>query len=337
MKEPKAIEEAQQEKSPTRLLQPNSLTFSCKTVSALQYNILVLIVEKIQKYMTAVNLPDLEKATVPIFSIDASEVSGINHKPRVVDAALGMSRINFSFSRMDWAAGRQIVGEGPLVTWVDDVKGTNEIRIKLNDMLVPAMIYYGKGVGGTYFLKEQTLRDSSVYTKQLRQMLLSWKNREGVICGSIEKFKAMLGVDPKVTNNRLKCDILEPTRLAILQDNPDVWFEYKLFASCPVAGRKPKADRIKIEIYCKDGRDENSRDKYDAYRMVYACLSRLAPGKAVEYTDKVSSLGKLNLIRSKWLYYQKAAREGNISTDYMEGALRKILAEECGIVIIKKA
>jgi len=337
MNVPKAIEVLPAERSATRLLQPNSLTFSCKTVSALQYNILVLIVEKIQKYMTAVNLPDLEKLTIPIFSIDASEVSGINHKQRVIEAALEMSRINFTFSRMDWAAGRKIEGEGPIVTWVDDVKGTNEIRIKLNDMLVPAMTYYGKGVGGTYFVKEQTLRDSSIYTKQLRQMILSWKNREGFICGSIEKFKSMLGVNPKITNNRFKCDILEPTRLAILQDNPDVWFEYRLFASSPISGRKPKADRISISIYSKDGEDENSRSKYDDYRMVYNCIAGLAPGKAVEYTDKIAELGKLTLISTKWKYYYRERNKGNISGDYMDGALRKILAEECGIIIIKKA
>lgn len=336
MNPPKGIEVETGERSPaTRLIQPNSLTFSCKTVSALQYNILVLIVEKLQKYMTAVNLPDLEKIRVPIFSIDASEVSGINHKDRVLAAAIDMSRINFTFDRMDWAAGREIKGEGPLVTWVDDVKGTNEIRIKINDMLVPAMIYYGKGVGGTYFVKEQTLRDSSVYTKQLRQMIMSWKNREGLICGSIERFKAMLGINPRLTNNRLKCDVLEPTRLAILYGSPDVWFEYELYASCPVVGRKPKADRIKIVIYSREVPNTQSRSKYEDFRMVNTCMTRLAPSMAVEYTDRVARMGKLNLIASKWRYYLKRCSDMEVTVDYMEGALRKILAEECGIIIIK--
>lgn len=328
---------AVQVQQPTRLVQPNNLTFSCKNVSALQYNILVLIVEKLQKYMTTANLPEFDRIQVPIFSINASEVSGINHKDRVLIAAVDMTKINFTFDRMDWAAGRPIKGEGPLVTWVDDVQGTNEIRIKLNDMLVPAMTYYGKGVGGTYFIKEQTLKDPSVYTKQIRQMILSWKNRSTAVTGSIDKFKEILGLSPRLTNNRLRTDILEPTRLAILQGNPEVWFEYRFFSLSPIEGRKPKSDHIRFMVYSAESDAEEGRDQYDRFRKVYSCLQYLAPGNSVEYTDKITDLGKLSLISAKWEFYQKKFRTGDITREYMEGVMRKILAEECGIVIIQKA
>ena len=336
MENQKAIQSVPVPRTSTRLVQPNNVTFSCKNVSALQYNILVLIVEKLQKYMTTANLPEFEKVRVPIFSINASEVAGINHKERVLDAALDMCHISFTFDRMDWAVGREIKGEGPLVTWVDDVKGTNEIRIKLNDMLVPAMTYYGKGVGGTYFVKEQTLKDSSIYTKQLRQMLQAWKNRNAPVFVPIEKIKSMLGLASKLSNNRLKCDILEPTRLSILENNSDVWFEYHFFAATPIEKRKPKADHIKFYVYSNDDTDPRNKERYEDFRKVYNCISSLTQGRSVEYTDKITEQGKLSLIASKWDYYRKKCMCGEISRDYMEGALRKILAEECGIVIIRK-
>lgn len=337
METQKAVQLVCAPKTSTRLVQPNNVTFSCKNVSALQYNILVLIVEKLQKYMTTANLPEFGKMSVPIFSINASEVSGINHKERVLEAALDMCHISFTFDRMDWAVGREIKGEGPLVTWVDDVKGTSEIRIKLNDMLVPAMTYYGKGVGGTFFVKEQTLSDSSIYTKQLRQMIQAWKNRNAPVFVPIEKFKSMLGLSPRLSNSRLKCDILEPTRLSILENNAEVWFEYHLFALSPIEKRKPKADHIKFYVYSNDDSDPKSRERYEDFRKVYSCISALASGKSVEYTDRITALGKLSLIASKWEYYRGRCISGDITRDYMEGALRKILAEECGIVIIRKA
>lgn len=321
-------------KQQTRLVQPNNVTFSCKNVSALQYNILVLIVEKIQKHMTKVNLPNIDKVRIPSFSIDASEVSGINHKERVVAAAVDMTKINFTFDRLDWA-GKQIIGEGPIVTWVDDVKGSNEIRIKLNDMLIPALTYYGKGVGGTYFVKEITLSDSSVYTKQLRQMIQAWRNRNTAIIEPIEKIKAMLGVAPSVSNKRMKNDILEPSRMDIIASNPDVWFEYKFFCESPIPGRKPKADRIMFTVYSDDAQDAKSRGRYEDFRKTYNCIQSLAPGHAVEYTDKVTDLGKLSLIASKYVYYLNKYHDGEITKSCMENYLRKILAEECGIIIIQ--
>ncbi|MBQ0086765.1 MAG: replication initiation protein [Bacteroidales bacterium] len=321
-------------KQQTRLVQPNNITFSCKNVSAIQYNILVLIVEKIQKHMTKVNLPNIDKVRIPSFSINASEVSGINHKERVVEAAVDMTKINFVFDRLDWA-GKQIIGEGPIVTWVDDVKGSNEIRIKLNDMLIPALTYYGKGVGGTYFVKELTLSDSSVYTKQLRQMIQAWRNRNTAIIEPIERIKAMLGVAPSMSNKRMKSDILEPSRRDIVESNPEVWFEYKFVCESPIPGRKPKADHIRFTVYSKDSTDARSKGCYEDFRRTYDCIAALAPGRSVEYTDKITDQGKLNLIASKYNYYLKKCREGEITKSFMENCMRKILAEECGIIIIQ--
>lgn len=318
----------------TRLVQPNNITFSCKNVSALQYNILVLIVEKIQKHMTKVNLPNYDKVRIPSFSINASEVSGINHKDRVVEAAIDMTKINFTFDRLDWA-GKEIKGEGPIVTWVDDVKGSNEIRIKLNDMLIPALTYYGKGVGGTYFVKELTLSDSSVYTKQLRQMIQAWRNRNTAIIEPIERVKAMLGIAPSTSNKRMKTDILEPSRREIVQSNPDVWFEYKFICESPIPGRKPKADHIMFTVYSSDSTDSRYAVNYNDFRRVYDCLAALAPGNAVQYTDKITEQGKLNLIASKYTYYRSRYKAGVIEKALMENCMRKILAEECGIIIIQ--
>lgn len=318
----------------TRLVQPNNITFSCKNVSALQYNILVLIVEKIQKHMTKVNLPNYEKVRIPSFSINASEVSGINHKDRVVAAAVDMTKINFTFDRLDWA-GKEIKGEGPIVTWVDDVKGSNEIRIKLNDMLIPALTYYGKGVGGTYFVKELTLSDSSVYTKQLRQMIQAWRNRNTAIIEPIDKVKAMLGIAPSVSNKRMRMDILEPSRREIVESNPDVWFEYKFICESPIPGRKPKADHIMFTVYSSDSTDSRYQINYNDFRRVYDCLTELTPGNAVQYTDKITDQGKLSLVAAKYMYYRNRHRSGEIDKAFMQNCMRKILAEECGIIIIQ--
>lgn len=316
-----------------RLILPNSFTFSYKAenFTACQHDILILIFEKLQGFMTNRIPLDAEMVEEQKVTIDSSEIMDSRNKGHVLQAAVDLMELEFGFRyiRDDFGNANRVWGV--FVTTVEDIKGTSLIRLTINRDIFPVLTYYGESVGGTFLLKEPALETKGRHTKTIRNMLISRKGL-GQFREDLTEFKKMLGLAEQYKPSCLRKDILEPVR-HWLHENSDIWFEYELLKE-KVRGRKSKSHAIHIWIYSREDRYPRKASHSD-YSIVHAWVQKAtgdpAAHRNVTITDSISESGRIHSLVQKILHYKGQVNDGAISMDHAVNIFRKILLEDFGI------
>lgn len=313
------------------LILPNSFTFSYKAenFTACQHDILILIFEKLQGFMTTGCPLDKELCSEQKVTIDCSEIMDIRHKEHVIQAALGLRDLQFGFRYIRDELGNVNRVWGVFVTTVEDIRDTSFIRLTINRDIFPVLTYYGESVGGTFLLKGPALETKGRHTKTIRNMLISRKGL-GQFRTDLDEFKLMLGLSTKYRPSCLRKDILEPVRRWLLE-NSDIWFEYEIQRE-KVPGRKARSNAIFIWIYTR-GKDAFRRD-YGDYSTVYNSLvmaSRKPDLGVVQFVDRICESGRLHFAASKCRYYGGLVRSGEMDRAHAVNIVRKIMLEDFSI------
>ena len=317
------------------LILPNSFTFSYKAenFTACQHDILILIFEKLQGFMTTGCPPDKETCSEQKVTIDCSEIMDIRHKEHVIQAALGLRDLQFGFRYSRDELGNVNRVWGVFVTTVEDIRDTSFIRLTINRDIFPVLTYYGESVGGTFLLKGPALETKGRHTKTIRNMLISRKGI-GQFQVELDEFKRMLGLSPQYRPSCLRKDILEPVRRWLLE-NSDIWFEYELIRE-KVPGRRARSNAIFIWIYSRD-KDGMKKPSGNDYMLIYNWLNMSnvtdPDGSVIRYADAICESGRMHFLASKCRYYKEKVAEGEIDRPHAVNIFRKILSEDFGMEI----
>lgn len=317
-----------------RIILPNSFTFSYRNenFTACQHDILLLVFESLQGYMTSSAPHELtieQKVT-----IDTTEIMGNRNKEHVLEAARKLQSLEFGFRYIRDELGNVNRVWGVFVTTVEDIKDTPYMRLTINKDIFPVLTYYGESVGGTLLLKEPSLETKGKHAKTIREMLIS-RRGIGYFKEDLDEFKRMLGLSEHYRPACLKKDILEPVR-QYLQQNSDIWFEYEMIKE-RVPGRKARCSSIYFWIYTEESGRLSAKQNFNDYSLVHTWITSLTGDpmdhRNISVTDSLSESGRLHHLASKCRFYGREVRCGNIKRGHAENIIRKILKDDYGIQI----
>lgn len=308
------------------LLQTNNMTFGQFTVSEWQDNILTLINEQLQKHMTNEQPFPTDLFGEPYVTIRCDEVGGKNNKTKVLKEARGLREKVFSYRWVSKKHHRTIETSGVIITTIHDDVGSNNVTLNFNKWAIPFLIYYGKGVGGTWFSKNVSLQLRGDKTKRIYRILCSQRDQTEYYY-PISKFKEDFVLGENYTNSQIKQKILDPARDRIKESNSDVWFDYEMVTRYPKSnGRKPMADTIVFHIKttkATDGTAQKDRNSY-VHRWIAIAVDFDAY-KLEKYWSAVFQSPRLDEIYNRLVWWEDQISDGRMTTAHVKNSFKKLL------------
>lgn len=320
---------AQEEITELMLLQTNDMTFGQFTVSEWQDNILTLMTEQLQKHMTTEQQLQTDLFGEPYVTIACDEVGGKNNKAKVLKEARGLREKVFSYRWVSPKTHRTIETSGVIVTTIHDDKGTNNVTLNFNKWAIPFLIYYGKGVGGTWFSKNVSLQLRGDKTKRLYRVICSQRDKTDFYY-SIKQFREDFMIGDSYTNASIKKHILDPARDRIKESNADVWFDYEMITRYPKNnGRKPMADTIVFHI--KTTKATNGTSQHERNATVHRWLMIAFDHdlfKVEKAWNVVLNSSRLDEIYNRLVYWEDQVSAGKMTTPHVKNSFKKLLRDD---------
>lgn len=318
------------------LIQPNNVVFSQYSISEIQENILTLITEKLQGYMSKGEDLQRDLFGQPCIEILCDEAGGDKHKSRVLKEVNDLTYKHFKFSWIHPTIHKTINSTGVIITTYHDIKGTNRVALTLNVWAIPFLLYYGVGFvkgdrgGGSIFTKGTILSLRGNYTKRIYKLICSQWNRNEYFM-KIDDFRKDMEIDENKDNYYIDKKILKVAEERIKAANPDVWFDYELITRNKVPGRKSKSDTIVFHIHTKRPITLNPEQE-DIYHYIEATFFSILEGYNSNLYEvaaqKIVSSGELESMYFKLKYYETEVRQGKMPREKMANTIIKILRED---------
>ncbi len=312
------------------LIQPNNVTFGQYSLTAVQENVLTLIIDALQKHMTKEQTLPRDLFNQPYVQITCDEARGENNKANVKRAIRDMYKKEFKFKWTHPVVHKDVETEGSIITTMHDIKGTNNVILNFNVWAIPFLAYYGLGVGGTWFNKGIALNIRGEYPKRIYKIICRWKDKQ-TFNYSIEQLRKDLDLPEKYNNANLERAVLKPSVEKIKESGSTVWFEYELTCKNPIKGRKPKADTV--IFYIKNSKPKPTDGaQFEQYRYVLGWLQSVwdvnKSTKAHDVVDKLAEMGVLDVVYKRICFYDDEVASGKKTTTYAANCIKKMLREE---------
>lgn len=313
-----------------KLIQPNNVTFGQYSLTAIQENVLTLIIDGLQKHMTKEKeLPrDLfDQICVHIF---CDEAGGKNNKAKVLKEIKKMISVQFSFRWFHPDIHKQVETSGTIITTVHNIVRSNIVTINFSTWAIPYLIYYGEKVGGTLFEKKLALSIDGKFTKRIYKMICRWYDRI-YYRYIIDEFRKDFELPEKYTPSQIASTILEPTKIKIENSGSAITFEYKMLSTKSNNGKKPKLDTILFIIHNKNPVKDKG-DQHNMYRCVYNWINKIwdqnKSSKPFDVVDKLVEKKVLKDVYNRAIYYQDLIDNKELETKHAANKLKKMLREE---------
>ena len=362
---------SKKKKSKVIVWQPDNVTFSRADITALQYNILFIIMYSLRKCM--INVQDYQNEGVQVteqkmneiidknitkkdgqivIPLRVSDVCGNGNNRGDVEESLSAFMkvfVTFPYTSPLYGLGKNV---GVVVyNYVFYKRGY--VEIFLNRQIVPYFILYGTGQGNgfTRFRLDVALSLKSKHSKHLYAMLCSWvyKYHESLVM-TLERFHEELGLPADYPGKKTRV-ILDYCRNEMRQYD-DVWFEYELFYSEESDNRLPEGKKRKgnrpfnmIKITPRTTREIDAGDslqekKDDFFVTTFNAAQTVALyggfydiTRAREVAEIIDGRFLCGKVAEKYRYYLDV--KGSSTEDKREIAriLWKIFQEEAGITL----
>lgn len=318
------------------LLQPNNMTFGQFSVSEWQDNLLTLINEQLQKHMAKEQPVSCDLFGEPYVTIRCDEAGGQNNKGKVLKEARDLMKKVFTFRWVHPRIHRTIETSGIIITNIHNEVGTNYVRLNFNKWAIPFLIYYGKGVGGTYYKKSIALSLRGDKTKRIYKIICSQADQTEYDY-PIEQFRKDFEIDDKLDNYYIKSKILETARDRIKVSNSDVWFDFKMITKYKKDnGRKPMADTIRFFIKSTKATDGTPQKARNEYINRWLGIALEYDGSYVEQAfNAIMSSPKLDEIYNRFVYWDNQITSGDKTTQHVKNSILKMLRDDFSIKVAK--
>jgi plasmid replication initiation protein len=298
--------------SSVELVQPNKVTNAKYHYNETQENILILMIDALQKHMTREQPIQTDLFGEPIIRINVKELGGAYfNKHRVINyiEELRMKPISFEWINEKNKLVKTTTG---LISAWHDYKDTPFIDLTISKWAIPYLLYWGKEVGGTIFSKAIALKLPGNYTKRLYKLCKRWEDK-GYFSMPIDELREMLMLDGKYLKIKdLKRRILDPAAEK-MKEMGDIYFTYTL--------EKVAGSRSYNYIHFILHSNENNRaagKKSEVYMFVYNMLNIAYPNyissAAKDIADKLSESPE----RLEMFYQRLKKLKGELDTGQKE-------------------
>lgn len=319
------------------LLQPNNITFGRYSITAVQDNVLTLIIEQLQKFMQLDKM-QFDLMGLPYVEISSNSVLNGKHKKIVLNAIEALGNKDFTF-RWTTPDAKNVKTSGKIIIATHDYERSSAIGITLNPWAIPFLIYYGKGVGGTYFKKHTALSLKGEKAKRIYKLICGAYNlakyetesQAAIYEYPMELFKKDFELGDSYTNAVIKKRILEPAKKEIDKQREDIWFDYELVTKHKQKGKKKQsADTINFYIHKIDEKVRDEQEK-TLYRWLRVLIKEdfkvdetftiiLGSENSAEYVDRVN-------------FWDLQYKTQEITRKHLENKIKYVLREDFNIEI----
>lgn len=284
------------------VLQPNNVTFGRYDYTATQENVLTLISDSLQEYMTKGKEIPRDLFNQPYVEISAGDAINGNNKAYVLKQVQGMMKKTFQFKWVHPDVHKTIDTTGVVVSTVHSIKGTDRVIINFNPWVIPFLIYYGKGVGGTWFNPALSVRLKSEYAKRIYKIICSQKDRSTYVYWITDIIKDFELEDKPalMDNTAMRIRIFEPAKKKITASGSPITFDYE-FMYKGVKQPNTKHAANCVVLYIKDSGKPKGVPQIGEERERYThCLSTLynvwgrTTQKAMQMVDRFIAEGQLD-------------------------------------------
>ena len=322
------------------ILQPKSVVFAKYSLTEWQEDIITLIMEQLQGYLST-SLTTLRQDVLGEITlrIDCSEIAG-DDKNRFLEHVNKLMTYPFEFwwqSESMPEGAKKIETKGMIISTYHNYVGTSYVDLVINRWAVPFLLFYGKGVGATKYLKRTALALPGKYSKRIYKILSGYIDKGGFDY-PIDKLRKEFDIPDKYSNGEIKRTVINP---AVEQINAfaegfavSADFVTKDPSKYASMRRKP-FDTIRFVITKNEAAAENPGSGLTEEQMEYEVYSFLHPILGEPYRSRLHDIcdtwkkhGDIRFAHSKIKYYEKQAQEGKMSPLKMKNFLIKALEEE---------
>ena len=290
------------------LIQPNRITNARYDFTAVQENIITLIIESIQKHMTRERDIQTDLFGDPVLLLKASEMS--SNKENLLENCRRLREKEITFVWKDQNQTQRKTHTG-IITTTHDIHGTDFIEVQLSKWAIPYLIYIGEGVGGTYFAKTIAITLKSVYAKRMYKQCKQWERKGFIPRVTLDTFKEILQIPASYAKNKVESRVLDVAREELIE-HADISFDYS-FSKERDSKTKKKQWVLNIQIV-GGKRADGSGDKGEMYSFVYRFLCITYPSykndKARVITDKLAH----DITKLRSAYQQFSNLDDKLST-----------------------
>ncbi len=311
---------------PKLIVKPNHIVPAKVSFTALQLNIIYIIIDELQKIMSKdINQIYQEQE----IKIAFKELDINNNYNRVRKAFDGISKNPVTFQM-------SIPGTGKVKKTLTSLLSGLEYELQSTHItfIIPsrACIYFCYiGGGFTSFQKTIALSLKSLYSKIMYDFCCRWIDRGGYQC-SIESFKEQLNISDKYNQiSHLRNKVLEPSKKE-LKMKADVYFMYSLIKE----GRKFSHISFKIFKNSSDSSNRFNGVRQEHYSFIYVFLSnyfvREVDNKAQFYTDIIVKKGKAIQAYERFKKLDDQFCKGIKTKKDIKNLLDYVILKEFGVV-----
>lgn len=348
------------------ILQPRTVTYARYRFSKLHNQMLVHIREELSVYVTR-NFDEIDPSrliAVPLFV--SHYPSFRNNMKRFYDSVACFlsskdNLVDFSwrFNAKEHAAlyrwmmqvGRQVSDprkiklpeEGALfesrsfiVVNIVRCEEQGKLLVYINPFLLPFLLYYGAGNGGTCFDRDVALQLSSAFSFKMNELITDWCTSMDVKKISVKELRSHLLVPDAYDVSMFRHRCLDVAKAEIEAAGSKITFDYELkfepeFGSEDrITGRQPLNCAV-ITLHRQDGVNFVERSRKVTLMMLNDIADKQKQSLCSDLAAKMVDDGSAAKFKSKYVFYHAKVESRKISADEFRNTLLKIVREMTGV------
>ena len=360
------VSDTRQSADISRIIQPKTVTYADFSFSKLHNLMFIHIKEELSLYVekNIGNLNNKELIQIPLF---CSHYPGFHGNTRMFFDSVAKLMDKANSVRFEWRfdaekhkdlylwmvhAGHSAAGTGGRVVFPKDgalfqqasvlivnvyrcEDDTDKLLVDINPKLLPFLLYYGKGNGGTAFNRDVALKLSSVYSFSLYYFLCDWITSCSSKLLSLDELRTLLhypeGYDVREINRRVLSKCQEELEAA----GSDIDFSYEFKYSSQFGFMNGTRGRLKSNCVLLSFSRREKKDPRDVRRKALQVLmTEVADPEKVflceKAVEKVFSESQDLKMFNKFQFYYDRRRSHRISDAQYKNTLLKIIREMTG-------
>ena len=324
------------------ILQPKSVLFAKYALSEWQEDIITLIMEQLQGYMsTSLTALKYDVLGELVIRIDSSDIAG-DDKKGFIETVNKMMTLPFEFWWQSAAmpeGTQKIETKGVVISTYHNYIGTSYVDLVINRWAIPFLLYYGKGVGATRYLKRTALALSGKYSKKLYKIISGYIDK-GSFEYPIDRLRKEFDIPDTYSTGAIKRSVINPALVQInsLAEGFSISAEFITKYKEKYTSKRKPFDTIIFTISSTRNQEDDETNSISEDEKALKVQVSLSPLLAEPYKSRLFQIcetwkrhGDIGFAYSKVVYYEKQYKKGLMSHQKMKNFLIKALEEETKI------
>ena len=212
----------------------------------------------------------------------------------------------------------------------------NKLVVDINPKLVPFLLYYGKGNGGTTIERDVALKLGCKYSAFLYEHLMDWSSSVNTVKMGFEELRKMLGFPDNYKGKEIRRRVLDPCVQQLEEAGAGILFDYELKFDpdygyiSGTRGRFP-ANCVVFHISRRESVDWNEINRKEMLVMLQSIADKGKSRLCEDLAVTIVKNGRAAFLRAKFQYYNSRVEKGKMTTAGYLNTMRKIVREETGV------